>query len=556
MTNFTPRINFAELLAAHKAKISQASQTAQKISEIPQEILASKFSNTTDRFGNSITYNSKQQEFIDLVLSGASCVLIGAAGTGKTTCIKGAMTSLIQSGAVPPMNNHNHKYLPQGSPGIAISAFTRRATNNIRKNLSEDLQGNAITIHKLLEYEPVYEEIWDDEKGKMRNTMSFQPMRNATVLQPRELRVGVIEEASMVSTQLFKEYEAAMRDGVQYIFLGDIQQLPPVFGSAILGFKMLELPVIELTEVYRQALESPIIKLAHRILSGVPIPSSEFPSWYYPKQLKLHDWKKKISADSATLTLAKFFLKELSEGTYIPEDHAILIPFNKSCGTDELNKHIANAIAKRESKLVWEIIHSFRKSYLSLGDKCLYDREDAIIQDIYPNPQYLGTSPKTESIHMDYWGHKKKAPGEFDDSESMDMDKILESVSAGSSGEDERTRAASHCVSLKLLDSDRTIIIKTAGEFNSLILGYAITVHKSQGSEWDKVFLCLHQSHNTMLSRELLYTAITRAKKELFVICEPDHFIKGIQNQRIKGDTIQTKAEWFKGKLENMELQS
>ena len=46
-----------------------------------------------------------------------------------------------------------------------------------------------------------------------------------------------------------------------------------------------------------------------------------------------------------------------------------------------------------------------------------------------------------------------------------------------------------------------------------MILGYALTVHKAQGSEWDRVFLLLHQSHNTMIQRELLYTAVTRAAK-------------------------------------------
>jgi ATP-dependent exoDNAse (exonuclease V) alpha subunit len=59
-----------------------------------------------------------------------------------------------------------------------------------------------------------------------------------------------------------------------------------------------------------------------------------------------------------------------------------------------------------------------------------------------------------------------------------------------------------------------------------------------------------------MLQRELLYTAVTRAKKELFVICEEDSFAKGIMSQRIKGDTLAEKAEYFKGKLERGEMQS
>lgn len=100
-----------------------------------------------------------------------------------------------------------------------------------------------------------------------------------------------------------------------------------------------------------------------------------------------------------------------------------------------------------------------------------------------------------------------------------------------------------------MLDSDQEVKVESAGDLNSLLLGYAITVHKSQGSEWRKVFILLHQSHNKMVSRELLYTAVTRAREELYIICEPDHFIKGINSQRVKGDTLAEKAEFFKGKL-------
>lgn len=571
-------------LAASRSKgnADSVSQELSKSSDSVSETLerVEEFT-TTDKHGNIITYNAKQKEFIDLVLSGKSCILIGAAGTGKTTTMKGVMSELIRLGIATPLGNHSHKYLPQNAPGITVSAYTRRATNNIRKNLSEDMQGNAITIHKLLEYQPEYETAFNEETGKEKTTMRFLPSRNSTNPLPSTIKVCAIEEASMVSTDLFAEVDDAYNHNVQYIFLGDIQQLPPVFGSAILGYKMLELPVVELTEVYRQALESPIIRLAHRILSGVVINEQRntkafelnqantktwenwikfhpedmgFEDWKEEGKMTLHAWKKKISPDAAVMTLAKFFLQMLSQDKYNPESDAILIPFNKSCGTDELNKHIAGAIAKRDQKLVWEVVHGFRKSYYSIGDKCLYDREDAIVTNIYPNTEYTGASAQSESASLNYWGHKAKDESD-DEPKSDDIDFLLTTVSAAS-GDDDRVRAASHIIELTLLDSDRTVRIKDAGQFNNLILGYAITVHKSQGSEWDKVFLCLHNSHNTMLSRELLYTAVTRPKKELFVICEPDTFVKGIENQRIKGNTLAEKAEYFKGKLENGDLQS
>lgn len=552
-----------EILAAREAAKQAAKPT---LASIPQEAPVAAESRATlevpdpsvtptpttasDRFGNAITYNAAQQRAIDLISSGKSCVVIGAAGTGKTTIQKGSTAALIQSGLVGPLTfTDEHRHLVQGAPGIVICAFTRRATNNIRKNLSEDLQRCCMTIHKFLEYEPT-EVIVHDAEGNPRNSMRFMPSRDADNPLPSGIHTVIIEESSMVSVELFNELKAALPHNPQFVFLGDIQQLPPVFGAAILGFKMLELPVVELTEVYRQALESPILSLAHRILSGVPIQPDELPKLSKPGKLTLHPWKKRISADSATETLAKFFIRALDENKYNPETDGILIPFNKACGTDDLNKHIATKLSQRNFSPVFEIIHGWKRSYYSIGDKCLYEREDAIIKNITSNPQYVGIQPREASLDMNYWGH-----GSEQDT-SDDIDQFLESVSVGQEDADKRLRAASHIITLQLLDSDRIIRIRSAGEIDALILGYAITVHKSQGSEWDKVFLCLHHSHSVMIQRELLYTAVTRAKQELFCICEPDTFSKGITRQRIKGNTWQEKAEFFKGKINNGELQS
>jgi len=107
-----------------------------------------------------------------------------------------------------------------------------------------------------------------------------------------------------------------------------------------------------------------------------------------------------------------------------------------------------------------------------------------------------------------------------------------------------------------MLDTEREVTIDSAGDVNSLLLGYALTVHKSQGSEFRKVFVCLHHTHSKMLSRELLYTAVTRAREELYIICEPDSFVKGIETQRVKGNTLEEKAEYFRGKQARMESET
>lgn len=502
--------------------------------------------------GELITYNAEQQEFIDLVSRGESCVLIGAAGTGKTACSQGAIKALVASGKIPVLKAENHKHLASGSSGVIIISYTRRAVNNIRKIQSEDLKSNCITSHKLLEYQPEYYELEDPETGKIKRTMQFVPSRCASNPLPNTIHTIIVEEASMLSLELYEEIEAALNRKVQWVFIGDIQQLPPVFGAAILGYKLLSLPVVELKQVYRQALESPIIRLAHKILSGTPIPADTFSDWHTEGQLTIHPWKKKLHPDAALATLAAFFKAGIDKGIYIPEEDMILIPYNKSCGTIELNKHIANHIARKNSQTTYEVMAGFNKHYFSVGDKVLYDREDAEIIEIVPNPAYSGKRVQPPSMHLDYWGHNPKREEEEAATITIDQGYDVDSILGVMADPEERTTQASHKVLVRLLDTASEIEITKAAEVNNLLLSYALTVHKSQGSEWRKVFFTLHQSHATMLQRELLYTGVTRAREELYIICEPESLTKGVISQKIKGDTLEEKAEYFKGKLDKL----
>lgn len=572
MTTTMSSSKFAEIMANIHARRAKELETRSQINKTVvttpvestpttlNELRSAEFSSSTDSHGNSITYNSQQQKFISLASSGESCILIGAAGTGKTTCMKGTVAALINHPSTSILQSHDHKHLPHGVPGIVVCAYTRRATNNIRRNMDEGMRGNCVTIHKLLEYAPTYEEVLT-ESGESRTTMSFQPSRNVMNPLPSDISCIIFEESSMIGTELYAEVIAALRHTVQIIFLGDIQQLPPVFGSAILGYKMLELPTIELTEVYRQALKSPIIRLAHRILSGVPILSDELSSddWKVKGELKIVPWKKKIDAESATSVTEKMFAQLYEAGTYNPMEDMILIPFNKAYGTLEINRSVANHMARKHGRVTWEVVAGFTKHYFSIGDKVLYDREDAVILDIYPNPSYTGASPVAESVYLDYWGHNNRprdaAPDSADHTvgSEEDIDFLLAQVAAD---DEDRVTQSSHHIKLLMSDSDTEKTVTKAAEVNALLLGYALTVHKAQGSEWDKVFILFHNSHATMMQRELLYTAVTRAKKELFIICEQDTFTKAVVSQRIQGNTLAEKAEYFKGKVDRRDLQS
>lgn len=555
----TPKFNFAELRAklaavGTKPAIPAAPPillpTLPNLPEKPEKETEKETQAHTGVDGNSITYNKEQQELVNLVSGGKSCVLIGAAGTGKTTCTQGAVQALLGTGKIPIIQSDGHKHLTSGTPGIIITAYTRRAVSNIKRVLPSDLKSNCITVHKLLEYAPEYFTVIDPTTGDEKNTMRFVPSRNQYNPLPPTIHTIIVEESSMLSKELYAELIAALSPGheVQWIFIGDIQQLPPVFGSAILGYKMLELPVIELTQVYRQALESPIIKLAHRILSGVPVPESQYLEWNTPNKLTIHPWKKKLHPDTAVLTLAAFFIKAIDSELYNSDEDMILIPYNKSCGTVELNKSIANHLARKRGATTYEVMAGFNKHYLSAGDKVLYDKEDAEIVEISINPAYTGARVQPESKTLDYWGHNPNLKNEkFSNSGDLDdVDFLLAQVESS----EDRVAQASHKIVIHLLDSEVNVSLTKSAEINTLLHSYALTVHKAQGSEWRKVFLCFHQSHATMLQRELLYTAVTRAKQELYIICEPETFTKGILSQKIKGNTLVEKAEWFKGKLE------
>jgi ATP-dependent exoDNAse (exonuclease V) alpha subunit len=502
-----------------------------------------------------ITLNEQQLAFKNLVLQGKSCILIGAAGTGKTTCTQAALQAIINAGLVPVITG-SHKHIKPGLPGILPCAYTRRATNNIKRAMPSDLAINTMTIHKAVEYGPQYYAVTDESTGKIRNTMRFEPARHIMHQLDRTISVVVIDESSMVSVDLFHELESATSKQTIFIFIGDIQQLPPTFGHAILGYKLTELPVIELTEVYRQALDSPIIKLAHRILSGKILGHAEIATdWQYPGQLQINCWPHKISAENALMSTAKSICNAYDAGKYDPAEDVILCPYVKgmnnrhgiNLSTTGLNAYIANHIARKNNRLTFEIIAGFLKYYYSIGDSVLYEKEDCVIVDILENPQYVGKSYQAASYTLDYWGHDNVALGQAMTNTDIDIDKLIEMTTDNTNSE--RAIQASHRIIVEYTDSGEKRTISSLSEMMLLDHSYAMSVHKSQGSEWRKVYLMLHHSHNNMIKRELLYTAVTRAREQLVIICEKDTFIGGIMKQSIKGETLAEKAEYFKGKI-------
>lgn len=511
---------------------------------------------------NAFTWNVEQQRAIELAVTGKSFCLIGAAGTGKTTTEKEIVRRLIADGKVEPLDSST-KYLIAGVPGIVLTSFTRRAVRNMRKVVSEEMKKHCITLHKLLEYEPVFYEIWDNESQTMKKTMRFEPMKNRDNRLPEQVRVVIIDESSMVSTDLFQKLLEALPNvsTVQFIFVGDLHQLPPVYGQAILGFKLLDLETVELTQIYRQAQKSPIIALAHQMKNGedIELRSENVSIKTEQGHVTLRPWKKPLSDFDATITASAFLKNLVSQGDYNEEEDIILCPQEKikntAFGTNEFNRIVAQALGDKRSATVFEVIAGFEKHYLAVGDRILVGREDAIIKTINKNTKYWGGKRAiTPSVDLDRWGNYRKkveATANFDDDSDV-LDNY--SLDGGSMKDEDRKQEASHVITVELLDSGLEESISTAGELNATQFAYCLTVHKSQGSEWKRVFFLTHQSHVVMWNRELLYTAITRAREELYIICEPDRagkrgtLWKAAKSPRIKGDTLAEKAEYFKGK--------
>ena len=565
------------------AAIAEKTATAIASAQALTTAVASMNRNFADSYGKQITYNAKQNEAISLAVAGTSFCLIGAAGTGKTTALNGCIRTLLSSGIVPALSRGT-KFLSRGDPGIVCIAYTRRAVRQIARNVPKNIP--TLTAHKLLEYEPVYYE-YERPDGSTGTTMRFEPMRTSTNPLPEDIRTIIIDEASMFSTELYELVLAAIHAGIQIILLGDLHQIPPVYGSSILAAKLIDWPVVELTEVYRQALESPIIQIATAIKDGTgwkaPAVNTVLTSPDGKSKLTINPWKRRLrgyddgsisSLPTALDGFSAFCEKLIEDGDFNEDEDVVLMPFNKACGTIELNKAIANKLAKKRKALVHHVIAGYENHYFAIGDRVLYDKQDAIIVDIMPNPAYLGKTVAKPAYSLNRNGEYDDADervantrSEYDSLRDINVEAILEQM-AKIGEDDDKFNSASHTISVVAaedLERYRALLaagdeagakllvtaVSATGDVNGMIFAYALTIHKSQGSEWRRVFLFLHHSHHTMCSRELIYTAITRAREELYIICEPDEGTKdgtltrAAERPRIKGNTLTEKIQWL-----------
>ena len=561
----------------HLPKITLDSPLPVPPPHIPKQLVEG----IVDQSGAPIFLDESQEQGIHTFRDRISFSILGKAGTGKTTSVQAiALDFLAHHDCSDPSNLVSYRIKgSQGeraiAPSMAVIAFTNRAANNIRNKLcahpvvAEYFGPNVTTAHNLLEYSVEFYQ--DPETGDTKRR--YYPIRDAT----NRLTIShlIIEEATLIGVgdkSIWQQLFNALPPGVQLIFLGDINQLPPVIGKSILNYAVQSIPIVELTQVHRQALENPIIRQALNCIEGRPIVEDYISATGQGVRIFHGKSKIKLPAIRFEFQLNRLIRKLIEADQFDPTKDIILCPYNKpnmvkakakkenyKLTAQDIAKGVATYLAHKAGSTVYEIKVGYMTLYLRVGDKVFIDKEEGIVTEIRSNMNYYGKMPRAASKDLNYNGHYinefasarvTQETGEtgadpFED--EYDYSNFSLDADVDDTEDDSRKRATSHIIEITLDGSQELKVLAQAGQFSDFQLGYALSVHKAQGSEWDRVILALHDTNSTLLFRELLYTAMTRPRIRLDIVCQSHILEKARKNQRIKGKTLEDKIEFFNG---------
>ena len=397
-----------------------------------------------------IKYEDKQKQAITTALETGMLILTGGPGTGKTTTLNGIIELYERDGLK-----------------VALTAPTGRAA----KRMSEITGKEAKTIHRLLEVE------WKD--GDMPK---FQ--RNLT--NPLPYDAIIVDELSMVDIHLFASLLDAMKLGCRLIMVGDSDQLPAVGAGNVLHDLIDSglIPVVALTEIFRQAMESLIVTNAHRIVKG------ENP------ELDINDndffFMNRPNVILTASTVIDLYTKRLPNAYgYDPlADIQILCPSRKGeVGSVNLN----NALQKR------------------------INPPDEFKNEFVRNGRVFREGDKVMQIKNNYdipWvRNKEHGTGIFN----------------GDIGILTQIKPAVRLMKIRFDDREA---IYTFDHANQLELAYAVTVHKSQGSEYEAVIIPACHVIPQLSYRNLLYTAVTRAKSKIIIVGTKEDIYSMVANDK------------------------
>ncbi len=351
---------------------------------------------------------------------------------------------------------------------IELAAPTGRAA----KRMTELCGREAKTIHRLLEVE------WseNEERSFARNEKN-----------PLDCDVLILDEASMIDALLFSDLLKALKSSTRIIIVGDSDQLPSIGAGNILGDILAAdiFPAIRLKKVFRQALKSKIVTNAHAIINGQEADFSDKNSDCF--FLKRGD---KYSTVKTVLELVSERLPSAYDIDPLTQVQVLCPTKLMDTGTVNLNNLMQEKLNSRKGK---EPQLSYKGFYLRVGDKVMQIKNNYDLQYKKDNGEY-GT-------------------GIF----NGDVGYIVDIDIRGGI--------------LKVRYDDK-VATYFSEDLSQLELAYAVTVHKSQGSEYDYVVIPLMDVPSKLKYRNLLYTAVTRAKKMLILVGDESVWYAMAENDR------------------------
>ena len=378
-----------------------------------------------------------QREALRLALSSRVLIITGGPGVGKTTLVNSILLILRSK---------------------KVCCLLCAPTGRAAKRLSETTGSEAKTIHRLLEVNP-------GAGGFNRNENN-----------PLECDLLVVDETSMVDIVLMSHLLRALPTKANLLLVGDMDQLPSVGPGMVLRhlIESQTVPVVRLTEVFRQSADSRIITSAHSVNEGrIPIASKKGdPSdFYFVDRTDPEHLLETVIDMVKTRIPAKFHLDAI-------RDIQVLCPMNRgSLGSHALNVRLQQALnpalpnEPSAEKFGWRF--------------CLRDK---VIQtsNNYDKEVFNGDIGQVTAI-------------------------------------DETERELTICF-------DQREVVYEFGELDEISLAYAITVHKSQGSEFPAVVIPIAMQQHMLLQRNLIYTGITRGKKLVVLVGQGQALDKAVKN--------------------------
>ncbi len=344
-------------------------------------------------------------------------------------------------------------------------------TGRAAKRMTELTGREAKTIHRLLEVE------WDEDD---------KPVFRRDTKNPLDCNALILDELSMVDISLFASLLDALPLGCRLILVGDYDQLPPVGPGNVLHdlIKAEVLPVVELNKVFRQAMESKIISNAHKIVVGeMPDLKNDGKDFFHMERTSPFLTAETVAELCATRLKNAYGWDPLS-------DIQVICPSKKGeTGTINLNKILQNLLNPRDNK---------KQEIIIAGQ--LFREGDKIMQT-------------KNNYNIEWESEDEKGTGIF----NGDIG-ILEEIDAKSG--------------LVKINFDGRIAELPAEHLADLDLSYAITVHKSQGSEFKAVIIPTMGVVPNLAYRNLLYTAVTRAKDMLITVGSGELIYKMTANDK------------------------